>query len=131
VVWGAASGAGARAGTGRGAADLVVAVPPSAGRGAAGAAGAGAVIANVPTSASAAAVLSPAVRIRLAPAAWRRRPGFRPAVLDGERAAARSALALSSSFISLVIVVVGTVVVTALGTVVVVPNGPCGRIVPG
>ncbi len=94
-----------------------------------GTAGAGAVIAKVATMASAADVLSPTVRIRLAPAAWRRRTGFRAEVLDGARAAARSALTLRSSFIASVIVVLGTVVVPALGTVAVVLTGFRGRTV--
>jgi hypothetical protein len=97
-----------------------------AGRGAVSAAGAGAVIANVATSASAADVLSPMVRIRLAPAAWPRRPGLRSEVLDGVRAAARSVLALRSSFMASVIVVLGTMVVPALGAVAVVFTGPRG-----
>jgi hypothetical protein len=120
---------GAGAGTGRGAREVVVAVAPFAGGAGLGAAGAGAVIANVATSASAADVLSPTVRIRLAPAAWRRRPGFRAEALDGARAAARSALALRSSFIASVIVLVRTVVVLALGTVAVVLPRLRGRTV--
>ena len=123
---GGAWGAGAGAGTGRGAGDVVVVIPPLAGCGAVGDAGADWVIANVATIASAADVLSPTVRIRLAAAAWRRRPGLRPEVLDGVRAAARSALALRSSFMASVIVVLGTMVVAALGAVAVVFTGPRG-----
>ena len=124
MVCGGAWGDGAAAGAGRSAGDVVVAIPPLAGCSGVGDAGADSVMANVATIASAADVLSPTVRIRLDPAAWRRRPGFRADVLDGVRAAARSALALRSSLMASVIVVLGTMVVSALAAVAVVFTGP-------